>query len=65
MFFISLDIVLKVRQPVDSEIDLLKENANLISFLYPAQNAALIEKMKEKKLTAFGKSQNSINSILI
>ena len=52
--FISLDIVLKVRQPVDSEIDLLKENANLISFLYPAQNAALIEKMKEKKLTAFG-----------
>ena len=48
------DIVLKVRQPAESEIAFFKENANLISFLYPALNKPLIEKLAEKKLTAFG-----------
>jgi len=47
------DIILKVRHPLETEIGLFKENANVISFLYPAQNKPLIEKMAEKKLTAF------------
>ena len=43
-----------MRHPLETEIGLFKENANVISFLYPAQNKPLIEKMAEKKLTAFG-----------
>jgi NAD(P) transhydrogenase len=54
------DLVLKVRQPIENkelgvhEADLLKEGAKLISFLYPAQNPDLIEKLKNKKATVFG-----------
>jgi len=48
------DIILKVRQPLESEIGLFKDHANVVSFLYPALNKPLIEKMAEKKLTAFG-----------
>lgn len=48
------DILLKVRQPHDSEIPLFKENSTLISFLYPAKNKELIDKLAEKKMTAFG-----------
>lgn len=48
------DILLKVRQPMDAEIALLKENSTLISFLYPAQNKELMAKLGEKKINAFG-----------
>ena len=48
----SSDIVLKVRSPSMDEIKLLKEKANLISFLYPAQNQELIDKLAEKQITA-------------
>ncbi|XP_047481904.1 NAD(P) transhydrogenase, mitochondrial-like [Penaeus chinensis] len=47
------DIVLKIRQPALEEVDLLKDNGMLISFLYPAQNKELLEKMASKKITAF------------
>lgn len=60
------DVVLKVRPPqtfpdVDTyrahagkhEIDLLAEGAALISFLWPAQNAELLERLKAKKASAF------------
>ena len=46
------DIVLKVRAPSLEEIGLLKERGNLISFLYPAQNKDIIEKLAERKVTA-------------
>lgn len=46
------DIVLKVRAPTIEEVGLLKEKANLISFLYPAQNNELLDKLAEKKVTA-------------
>lgn len=59
----SLDIVLKVRQPTDNEIAGIKENSTLISFLYPTQNKDLIDKLAQKKLTAFGR--NSLEAILI
>lgn len=49
-----LDIVLKVRQPLETEIAQFKEHGNLISFLYPALNKPLIEKMAQRKMTAFG-----------
>lgn len=50
------DIVLKVRQPHESDIPLLRDNATLISFLYPAKNKALIDQLSKKKMNAFGMS---------
>lgn len=47
------DIVLKIRQPSIEEVDLLKDSGTLVSFLYPAQNKDLIDKLAEKKITAF------------
>jgi len=52
------DIILKVRGPElnpdlkTEEVDLLKENQILISFLWPAQNPDLLKKLAEKKVTA-------------
>ena len=48
------DIILKVRAPElnKGEIDLLHENQILISFLWPAQNPDLLQKLAEKKVTA-------------
>ena len=52
------DIVLKVRGPELNpdlnieEVDLLKEKQILISFLWPAQNADLLQKLADKKVTA-------------
>lgn len=51
---LSSDIILKVRQPHDSDIPLLRDNSTLISFLYPARNKALIDKLSAKKMNAFG-----------
>jgi len=53
----AADIVLKVRQPIATaggthEVDLLKEGATLISFIWPAQNKELLERMTARKVTA-------------
>jgi NAD(P) transhydrogenase len=54
------DIVLKVRPPQQNptagshEASLLKENSTLISFLYPAQNRAIVDALAKRKATAFG-----------
>lgn len=53
------DFILKVRGPEYNdalgahEADLIKENAHILSFLWPAQNPELLEKLAEKKVTAF------------
>ena len=37
----EVDVVLKVRPPLlDKEVDLIRPNSTLISFVYPAQNKA-------------------------
>ncbi len=46
------DIILKVRAPEDQEIDFLKEGQMLISFMAPAQNPELLQKLADKKVTA-------------
>ena len=51
------DILLKVRQPLESEISLIKPGSTLVSFLYPAKNKELIEKLSERKINAFGNDQ--------
>jgi len=54
--YAAADVVLKVRQPIAisggaHEADLLKEGATLISFIWPAQNKELIERLAARKLT--------------
>lgn len=49
----NADILLKVRQPAESEIPLLKEGSTLISFLYPGQNKELMDKLSQRKVNAF------------
>ncbi len=56
--YAEADIVLKVRQPMalpdgGHEADLLKPNAILISFVWPAQNKALLDRLAARKLTVF------------
>lgn len=44
----SADIVFKVNAPLDDEIPLFKEGTTLVSFIWPAQNAELMDALKAK-----------------
>ena len=46
------DIILKVRGPSTEEAARLKSGQTLISFLYPAQNPELLQKLTERGVTA-------------
>jgi len=45
------DIILKVRAPSSEEVQLLREGSTLVSFIWPAQNPQLLEKLAAKKTT--------------
>jgi len=47
----SADIVFKVRAPGMEEVALLKEGATLVSFIWPAQNAELMQALAARKIT--------------
>ena len=52
----SADIVMKVRAPAQTpqgthEADMLREGATLISFIWPAQNAALLARLAARRAT--------------
>ncbi len=53
----SSDILLKVRAPSidggNSEVDLLRDGGTIISFLYPAKNRALVDKLASRGATSF------------
>jgi H+-translocating NAD(P) transhydrogenase subunit alpha len=54
--YAEADVVLKVRQPIakaggQHELELLKQGATLISFIWPAQNKELIERLAARKVT--------------
>uniref|UniRef100_H2ZIS4 proton-translocating NAD(P)(+) transhydrogenase n=1 Tax=Ciona savignyi TaxID=51511 RepID=H2ZIS4_CIOSA len=51
------DILLKVRAPELSEIDQLKPNSTLFSYIYPTQNPDLLEKLAQKNMTVFAMDQ--------
>lgn len=60
---LASDLVVKVRAPMLNpalgvhEVDLLKPSSTLISFVYPAQNADLLNKLSEKKATVLAMDQ--------
>ncbi len=45
------DIVLKVNAPDDQEIELTRAGSTLVSFIWPAQNPALLEKLAARSVT--------------
>jgi len=49
--FATADIVFKVRAPSDEEVALLREGTTLISFIWPAQNTELMQKLAARKIT--------------
>ncbi|KAK3501365.1 NAD(P) transhydrogenase mitochondrial precursor [Neurospora crassa] len=49
----NADIVLKVRGPSIAEAEMLKEGQTIISFLQPAQNKPLVEKLASRNATVF------------
>ncbi len=57
--FGGADVILKIHKPLQNErtgkheLDMMKEGAALISFLYPMSNIDLVKKMVERKLTSF------------
>jgi NAD(P) transhydrogenase subunit alpha len=58
----SADIVLKVQPPESNtelghETELLREGGTLVSFLYPAKSAELIERLKKRKATVLAMDQ--------
>ena len=46
------DIILKVQAVTEQEIDLLHEDQVTLSYLYPAQNPDLLQKLADKKVNA-------------
>lgn len=50
----GVDIVLKVRPPTLEEADRLREGQVLISFIYPAQNKPLVERLAARKAIVLG-----------
>ena len=48
---------MKVRAPTELEAKALKDEAGLISFLYPAQNKNLVDILKSKNITSFAMDQ--------
>ncbi|SUH09327.1 pyridine nucleotide transhydrogenase subunit-alpha [Salmonella enterica subsp. enterica] len=45
------EIILKVNAPEEEEIALLNPGTTLVSFIWPAQNPGLMEKLAERKVT--------------
>jgi NAD(P) transhydrogenase subunit alpha len=46
------DIVLKVKEPALTEVDMMHEGLVLLSYLWPSQNPELLQKLADKKVNA-------------
>lgn len=42
------DLIYKVNPPTEEEVSKIKEGATFVSFLYPAQNGALVKELSQK-----------------
>lgn len=48
----KMDIVLKVKEPTFEEVGMMREDLVLLSYLWPAQNPELLQKLADKKVNA-------------
>jgi H+-translocating NAD(P) transhydrogenase subunit alpha len=48
----SSDIVLKVKEPTIPEVEMMREGLVMLSYLWPAQNQALLQKLADQKVNA-------------
>lgn len=48
------DIVLKVSPPNDAETDMLRKGATLVSYIFPAVNKELVDRLSSKGVTVVG-----------
>ncbi|HOZ86347.1 MAG TPA: Re/Si-specific NAD(P)(+) transhydrogenase subunit alpha [Bacteroidia bacterium] len=48
----SSDIVLKVKEPTIPEVDMMRAGLVMLSYLWPAQNQALLQKLADQKVNA-------------
>ncbi|MGL5287831.1 MAG: Re/Si-specific NAD(P)(+) transhydrogenase subunit alpha [Aeromonas sp.] len=46
----NADLIFKVNAPTDAEIAVIKEGATLVSFIWPAQNPELVEKLSQRNI---------------
>jgi NAD(P) transhydrogenase subunit alpha len=46
------DIVLKVKEPTEDEVAMMREGLVILSYLWPAQNMELMQKLADKKVNA-------------
>ncbi|KOS17185.1 NAD(P) transhydrogenase [Escovopsis weberi] len=49
----TADVVLKVRGPSEAEVNAIKEDQTILSFLQPAQNKELVDRIAQRKATYF------------
>ena len=62
----SSNIMLKVRPPIlGQEVDLLKEQTTVISFLYPVQNKAIVDTLATRKVNAFAVSLRFLVQVML
>jgi NAD(P) transhydrogenase subunit alpha len=54
MLWKEANIILKINVPTDGEVDLLQPGQVLASFIWPAQNDALVKKLAAKKISVLG-----------
>lgn len=50
--YANSDIILKVKEPSIAEVDMMREGSVLLSYLWPAQNQALLQKLADQKVNA-------------
>jgi NAD(P) transhydrogenase subunit alpha len=53
----SANVVIKVRPPATDEVDRLQAGQTLISYLYPAQNSALVDRLKTRGVSVVAMDQ--------
>jgi len=54
---LAADVVLKVRPPATAEVSHLTPGSALLSFIYPAQNAALLQSLAAQRTTTLAMDQ--------
>jgi hypothetical protein len=58
------NIILKVRQPSEEDINAFHDKSTLISFIYPVQNKTIVDQLAKKQATVFAMGKSFKNMIL-